>query len=262
MRGRPCKVRHTADDGKPHKSWEFTDNQLFDQDTGEPDTDRFLFWTRLGREDMASKIMLAKETGDKTQRLHGQGRVCFRRCYRFDALRKLLPPGVHIEATKADSDWCYFAKYGSDILIDIDNRKQGCRNIFKEQVEAIKAGSTITDCIQLEGSNYQSIRSAELLMKYIEPARPYSVRDVCMTNKPIPPTGAYILTNRFWDGYDAHETVYINQRVAKFSIDELRLFAREAPFRVARGRQARYDRLIIFGLDREEDKLLQIVKRI
>ena len=253
-RGRPRKDRHAMDDGKGHKSWDFTCNHLFDDDGNVilPVYDALML---LSREDMSAKMMIAKEQAPNTGKWHGQGRVCYRRNYRFDAVQKILA-GCHCEATKCAQDWCYFAKLDSVNVIDVDNRKQGKRNVFKEQLSGIKDGATLQDCCDYEGANYQSLRTAELLMKYIEPDRPSTPRVVELVVKPAPPTGAYIV-NSFWDGYDAHKAIFINQRLCNFSVPMLRTISRQYPFRVGRlGRQARFDRVTFYGLDAAEREAL------
>lgn len=254
-KGRPVKERLPGDNGKPNKSYDFTDNQLFDQATGEPIPERLAFWQKLAREqdgDGLMKIMIARERAPTTGRWHGQGRLTFRMAHRWKFVNDILPP-LWFEDTKAIGDWCYFLKYDTTLILDIDNRKQGKRHIFAEQVEAIKNGANLRDCIEMEGANYQSMRAAELKLKYIEPPRPPGPREVTPIPAFEPPMDAYALTNKWFDGYDAHDTICIDQRLCQFSAIELRRICGYHCFRLPRtGRQARWNKVLIYGCSPNE----------
>jgi len=258
-RGRPKKPRNPNDDGKPHNSWDFTDWKLFDEH-GNINEDRLAAWQLLSRDDMSTKLMIAKEQAPETGKWHGQGRITMRRKYRFDAISKILC--CHVGDTKAPQDWAYFAKIDSDpLIIDQDNRKPGRRKIFDEQKDAIKDGANIRQCIEMEGANYQSVRTAELLMKYIEPARSHQARQVVVKHKLVVPTDAYVVTNKFWDGYDGHREIVIVQSVARFTMPELRLLLGPASHRVSRGRQSRWDTVYLYGCTTDELKSLNMLDR-
>lgn len=118
----------------------------------------------------------------------------------------------------------------------------------------IQAGTAnIRDCSELEGANYQSIRSAELLMKYYEPERPQAPREVKYVNSTLVPAGTYILGNKLhWDGYDAHKAIYINQAVCNISWPQLMQHLSSCPHRVGHGRQALFDTVYLWGCDTAE----------
>ena len=221
-------------------------------------------WCDLESPDKGAKYLeLAHEIGEGGKH-HGQGRIIFRRKYRLAQLKKLWPD-VHWEPTKCQQDCLYLRKPGMKTIIKYDGRQQGRRNIFAEQKEAIKTGATIRDCIEIDGANVQSIRSAELLMKYIEPQRPTEKRHVhLVTDSAAPmPTNVYRLSNmQFWDRYDAHDSVYINQKVCKLTLPQLKMVCGPAPFIVGRGRQARYDHVYLSGLSEDERKALDLYRSI
>lgn len=264
-RGRPKKVYHEDPEKdywfhQPHDTWDFTDYvvpfcALSPSQCDGVGTERYDFWTRLE----VKTLEIAHEICPDTDRPHGQGRVRFPRKIRFEALKKILPPDVHFEPTKCCKDDNYLRKHGSVTLIKVDNRHQGRRNIFREQGDAIAAGATIRECRVMEGANYQSIRSAELLMKYIEPERPIEPREVILVaNAAQVPMDVYRVQDRYWDGYDAHDAIYIRHGITNFSIAIMSQLTGPAPFRVCRGRQARYNKIYISGLDAGEIRQLRL----
>ncbi len=257
-RGRPRKVRHENDDGASHRIWDITDWALFDTE-GNLDEARLARWKRLSEPDCTRKLMIAKEIAPNMLNLHGQARVSFNCPHSFVYVTKLFA-SLHVEVTKATDDWSYFLKFDSEILIDVDNRKQGQRNVFKQQLEVIKNGGTVRDCMELPGANYQSVRAAELLMKYHEPPRPQAPRTVQYT----PPTewswtpDSYVVRSKaYWDGYDAHSTIVINNLVCKYTIPELAQIIGVQPHTVSHGRQARWDHVIITACDAQEKVFLR-----
>ena len=171
-RGRPRKV-HSVDPELdallklPHVSWDFTDNPLYDEDNNLVES-RLEQWRRWCGPDGCKMLKIAEEEAPKTGKFHGQGRIIFRRKYRRAQLQKLWPD-VHWEPTKAQKDMLYLMKPYTHFVLEYDDRHQGKRNVFLEQKEAVKSGSNIRECSELEGANYQSIRSAEILMTYFEP---------------------------------------------------------------------------------------------
>lgn len=271
-RGRPPKVfsKDTAKNAelhKPHDCWDFTDYVVPYQplmeysdasDLTGPAIKRMTFWTGLG--DSIKTLEIAHEICPDTQRPHGQGRIRFTRKIRFEALKKLLPPDVHFEPSVCTKCDMYLRKHDSITLVKIDNRHQGKRNIFREQHDAISTGATVTECAQMDGANYQSVRSAELLMKYIEPERATAPREVQQVDSAERvPANVYRLQDyRYWDGYDAHSAIYIRQGICKLTLPQLRQICGSAPFRLPRGRQARHNIVYISGLDSQERKALRL----
>ena len=266
-RGRPRKV-HSEDARlnsmlkKPSASWDFTDNPLFDENNDLVES-RLEQWRRWCGPDGCKMMKIAEEVAPTTGKKHGQGRVIFRRSYRLAQLQKLWPD-VHWEPTKAKQDCLYLMKPDTVLILDYDDRHQGRRNVFAEQKEAVKNGSNIRECSELEGANYQSLRSAEILMTYFEPERPTEKRHVHLVtdSAAVMPTDVYRLNDmRFWNGYDAHENIYINQRICKLTLPQLKMVCGAAPFRVGRGRQARHSHVYISGLDDDDRKALDLDPR-
>ncbi len=113
-----------------HEDWHMTLNNYTEEDCR-----MFESWA-----DEVKMICISKEVG-ACGTAHLQGRIKFRRTYRLSGLKK-LHSGVHWEPTKCRQDSLYCLKEGSDILIKVDNRKQGKRTDLDDIVEAVKAGKT------------------------------------------------------------------------------------------------------------------------
>lgn len=263
--GRPRKVLSKNEEldrelHKPHVSWDFTDPRLYVDDI--VDGERLAAWRRWCDGDGCKYLELAAETGE-TGYMHGQGRVVFRRGYRLSQLKKLFPE-VHWEPTLCRQDCLYLRKADTVTLLKFDSRKQGCRCVFAEQTEAIHAGASLRECASIPGANYQSVRSAELMMAYAEPERPQAAREVKVVSGPTAPMppGVYRLRNAaFWDGYDAHEAIYVNQSLLKLTRPMLAQILGPAPFRAGRNRQARFDTVYISGLCSADAKALGLAPR-
>ena len=263
-RGPPRKVMHKnpvvdAELHKPHESWDFTDPSLYAQD-GVINALRQADWERWCDRDGCKYLEIAGECSS-TGYWHGQGRILFRRRYRLAQLKKLFPD-VHWEPSVCRQDCLYLRKPEQKTVIKYDGRKQGARNIFADQRESIQEGCTLRECALEPGANWQSFRSAELLMSYFEPERPPAPRVVHLVrNADAPmPDGVYRLKDwRFWDGYDCHKHVYINNALLKLSNAQLRQVTSGAPFRVGRYRQARFDHVYISGIPEEQRLFLRIV---
>lgn len=255
---RPRHVPDRKDPSAPHKSWDFTDHALLDQE-GTVVQSVFDDWQRWCDNDGASQLEIAAEVGEQGK-WHGQGRLILRRAYRRSQLQKLMP-GVHFEPTKCMQDCLYLRKATMKTILKYDGRRQGQRNVFKEQKQVIEDGGNIRQCMEMEGANYQSVRAAELMMPYLEPDRPPAPRQVHYAQAETVPHGpdVYRLNDiRFWNGYDGQSVVYINQALLKLSIPWLRMICGPMPFRVGRGRQARHDTVYITGLSQDECIALRV----
>ena len=252
------------DENEPHKSWDFTDHTLVDQE-GKVDNKQLALWQRWCGPDGLSFCEIASERGDKGK-WHGQGRLITRRAYRRTQLHKLFPK-VHFQPTKCQQDCLYLRKHDSVTILLWDDRAPGRRNIFKEQMDAILGGASLFDLRNMEGFNAQAHRSAEILLSYNEPERPPAPRTVIYVRNPtdVPwgPTIYRLQDKTTWAGYDAQKTIYIHQPVVKLKMAQIHQILSPMPFRVGKwGRQARFDTVYIFGLSDEHRKALEApVKR-
>lgn len=261
-RGRPRKERSAGDDGKTHRSWEFTDYDLSQE--------RKDWWQGL---DCKFNIA-AHEQCPTTGKDHMQGRIIMRRAYRFAALKKIFPAGVHFEPTKAEGDSNYFRKHGTVLLWEIDNRCQGKRTVFHEIKESLASGGKMADILAMDDLNYQSLRSAELLIKYVEEPREIAPVEVIISTGPQAVQHVYDdcqateggirclyepLSPDCWEGYDAHEVVHIRHG-PKLTADLLWKLMDKYPFRVGNkgsSRQARYRKIYISVCDEMDLQLEQ-----
>lgn len=241
----------------PEASFDFTDwphKYLEANDPKYPTPEAF--WGSLD----LKMVEIALEPCPETGRPHLQGRFMPPRKMRFAQLKKILPPWVRFAPTKCCLDLLYFQKFGTTTFMSKDLRRQGKRPVFKEQLEAVQKGATLKDCVQMEGANGQSFRSGQLLLEYFEPERPQAERFVHLvasSSTPMP-TGVYRLNDmRFWNGYDADSNIYIDQTVCKLTLPQLKMICGPAPFRVGRGRQARFDHVYISGLTADEREALE-----
>lgn len=112
---------------KPSKTWDFTVNNYTDEDL------RLLEqWSTEVNRGVASK-----EVGENGTP-HIQGRITFKRAYRFTGVKKLAP-SWHWEITIAAADSLYAMKQGGELFWNVDNRQQGHRTDLDSAVEIVKS---------------------------------------------------------------------------------------------------------------------------
>lgn len=85
-----------------------------------------------------NRMVVAREVGESGTP-HLQGRITFKRSYRLGGLKKLCSR-AHWEPTKAAQDFLYCMKEGSDVIINVDNRRQGTRTDLKRLRDEIASG--------------------------------------------------------------------------------------------------------------------------
>lgn len=117
---------------RPSRAWEFTLNN--------PTAEDHEWLKRLDDEGVLKRGMCALEEGEETGTPHFQGRLVFNIAKRLSAVKK-LHPRAHWEITKATRDWSYFSKFGSELLLNVDNRKQGARTDLEAFKAAISSGA-------------------------------------------------------------------------------------------------------------------------
>lgn len=120
------------------KSWDFTLNNYTD--------DEIKLMHAWQAE--VNRMVVSKETGEGGTP-HLQGRITFKRAYRLTALKKLCSR-AHWEPTKAAQDSLYCMKEGSDVIINVDNRRQGTRTDLKRLRDDIMKGETSSKKICME----------------------------------------------------------------------------------------------------------------
>ena len=114
-----------------HKSWVFTINNYTDND---------ITWLQnLAKQ--VSRLVASKEVGGEEKTPHIQGEVTFNGSKRLAALKK-LHARAHWEP-KRSADWVYALKEDSDVVVNVNNSKQGKRTdleSFQEDVKEVAEG--------------------------------------------------------------------------------------------------------------------------
>ncbi len=161
------------------------------------------------------------ETCPETGKQHLQGYIYFKNAKSFRAVKKLLPQ-AHLERSNGSTEdnvkYCSkegkFKEFG-------DRPKQGARNDINEIKEKITTGQYNMRDIVATATSYQSIRMAEVQLKYFEPPRNEKTEVLWFfgetgTGKTRDATemceDPYICMedNKWWEGYDGHEDVIID----------------------------------------------------
>lgn len=156
---------------------------------------------------------------------HLQFSVTFKRSYSFAALKK-LHPRVHWEAQACTADNNYCRKRDSKLVIDEDRRKKkGARTDIENVKEVVSSTHSMRDVVNT-ATSVQSVRMAELWLKYNEPKRPIDPSGI-QVHWRYGPTGShktrfvwdshdidevYCPTSyKWWEGYDGHKIVLIDE---------------------------------------------------
>ena len=129
----PCTTHMPA---KVAKTWDLTLNNYTDEDI-----EKLKLW-----EPEVTRMVVAKEVGESGTP-HLQIKITFKRAYRFAAIKKLMGK-AHIEESKVDLDFLYCMKLDGDVVINVDNRKQGTRSDLKRACDALKEGASIMELTQ------------------------------------------------------------------------------------------------------------------
>ena len=165
----------------------------------------------------------SKEVGE-TGTPHLQFCITFKRSYSLAALKK-LHPRVHWEFQNCPQDNNYCRKRDSELIIDRDERKKkGARSDIAIVKEVVKETLSMKEVLNV-ATSVQSVRMAELWLKYNEPKRPL---DAVITihyrygktgsGKTRPVWELYGVDRVFtpcsykwWEGYDRHDVVLIDE---------------------------------------------------
>lgn len=171
---------------------------------------------------VSNYLIYGKEVAS-TGTKHLQGYIYFKDAKSFSKVQKLLPKGTHIEKAKGTpkqaSDYC--KKEGDYVEYGELPQPSGKRNDLEQIKHLVNNGGRMVDVIDV-ATSYQSVKMAEQMFKYKEKPRNWKPRVYWFYG----PTGtgksklAYEMfgdtcytamsTGKWWEGYDAHENVIID----------------------------------------------------
>lgn len=166
-------------------------------------------------------VIVGNEVGEEGTP-HHQGYAYWSGKKSFSAVRKLLPL-AHWEVARgsAQESQTYCSK--QEVLLEAGTcPAQGKRSDIQKVTELVETGHGMRDIIPV-ASSYQSLRTAELLLKYVEPARPTNTEVTVLWWWGATGTGksreafetypdAWISGRdlRWFDGYDQHPEAIID----------------------------------------------------
>ena len=177
-------------------------------------------------------LIVGKEIG-KSGTPHLQGYIYNANKITFGHIKKICPR-VHLQVAKgtAIQNRRYCSKDG-DFIESGKIPEQGKRNDLTLMKEVLAVNPTMSAAIEV-APNYQSLRAAELLLKYSKVKRDWKPEVIWLYGKPR--TGKtnmakkmvgkeYYLkhshTGKWWDGYDGEENVIIDEVKYNYDYDYL-----------------------------------------
>lgn len=188
-------------------------------------------------------LVYGHEIAPTTGTPHLQGYVYFNSPRSFNSVRKDFK-GASIRTAKAEADpnRVYCIKEGINVVERGTMPKQGKRTDIQRVREAIAEGQGMRQISQ-EATSYQSLRTAELLLKYQEKSRNWKPKvfwfygatgtGKTKTAHEMFPEAYFTLNNKWWEGYDAHESVIIDDiRHGDYTYQYLLKLLDRYPFRV------------------------------
>lgn len=165
-------------------------------------------------------LIVGKEVGESGTP-HLQGFIYFENPRAFSAVKKMIPK-AHIEPMKGTamqaSEYC---KKDKDFFEKGEMPRQGTRTDLDEIRKVLQETNKMSEVVKV-ATSYQSVKMAEQILKYHEKPRNWKPKVLWFYG----PTGsgksklAYemlgedcytcLTTGRWFDGYDAHENVLID----------------------------------------------------
>lgn len=191
-----------------------------------------------------SYLIVGEEVG-KNGTPHYQIYVEFNNALTFSAIIKRFKKKCHVEVARAteekNREYCSKQKV---IFEEGTPFKQGDRNDLKDIKIEITKGSNIRTMLENEKIiNYQGLRTAEALMKYIEPVRTQPPKVIWRYGGAGVGKSKWVYENytevfvpvsyKWWEGYDGHKTVLLDDLRGDFcKYHEFLKLIDRYPFRV------------------------------
>lgn len=188
-------------------------------------------------------LLVGKEVG-KCGTPHLQGYIYFDSRRSLGGMKKLIPR-AHLEPAKGTPlQASLYCKKDGSFIEKGELPKQGARNDLEEIRDVIKKGGKMKDVVNI-ATSYQSVKMAEQILKYNEPSRTwkplvkwfYGSTGTGKTRAAYEELGedcyTCLPTGRWFDGYDAHENVLVDDMRRDFmKFHELLRFLDRYAFRV------------------------------
>lgn len=182
----------------------------------------------------AQYIVYGHETCPETGRPHLQGYIYFKgRGKRFGGVKNLFPDRVHLEQAKGSpqENHAYCTKEDQEGFVSIGQMpKQGKRSDIEVVRQAIREGAGMRHIVDIAPS-YQAMKAAEMILKYSDPeeknrdlsvfwfwgptgsGKSHTAREEAGDYRDVFTAHA---TGQWWDGYDNHNVILIDDYRASF----------------------------------------------
>lgn len=218
------------------RSWVFVINNY------SPEED--LYCQELANSERVKFIIYGREVAPETGTPHLQGYIYMKNPQGLKGMKKVFPR-AHLEraAGSPEDNIRYCSKEG-DIFRHGEAPQQGARSDISEMKEKVKKGASMRELIE-GATSYQSLRCAELLMKYAPPIkreRPavywfYGPTGTGKTRRAVEMGGDdYWISGKdlkWWDGYYGQKTVILDDFRGDFCpLHELLRILDRYPYRV------------------------------
>jgi len=179
--------------------------------------------------DFCQYIIVGKEIAPTTKTPHYQGYIYFKNSTSFSSCCKKIPRAHFLIALgSAAQNYKYCSEDGNLLIEKGLPPKQGKRNDIADVIVKLKAGANMRALID-DATSYQSMRMAELWLKYNETGREWlceihwyhghSGGGKTRSAREWLGTDIYsgMDTSKWWEGYDAHENVLIDDMRKDFA---------------------------------------------
>jgi hypothetical protein len=190
-------------------------------------------------------IIVGKEMGE-SQTPHLQGYVYFANARSFASMKKLNGK-THFEKAKGSpmDNYKYCSKEGN-FYEKGTMPSQGKRAVHNDVRKAVADGVGMREIAKMDGVNYQTLRSAELLMRYVEKKRDFKTQVVWLYGEPGSGKTRYAYDNekfddihlqnasnlKFFQEYDAHPVVILDEVDSDTSYVSLKALCDRHPYSV------------------------------